>query len=271
MAWARVTSASRPHSAQYSAKRKATASSPAASADGQRARQLPAPLFVRAQQVVDAALDDARAGVAGANRRRAVRGRGVGGIRLGHRGDAAPASDAVPPHLTAGAAGRNTLRARPAAHRPRSAAAADPLQCRRCMAQRAPSASVQAAGQRPPTFSGFVVRLLAYLFAGEPRVLARRVCTCTCIRCRQAMAHGGRLDGQPASAPTSSVSGHHHFNRRTRRSRSTTNAPASSCCSCTRCSCSPTPPPWAQRLLGIAIGFSTLTAINIIRARSCSP
>jgi exosortase/archaeosortase family protein len=32
------------------------------------------------------------------------------------------------------------------------------------MAPRAPSASAKAPGQRPPTFSGFVVRLLGYLF-----------------------------------------------------------------------------------------------------------
>ncbi len=32
------------------------------------------------------------------------------------------------------------------------------------MASRASSASAQAPGQRPPTFSGFVVRLLGYLF-----------------------------------------------------------------------------------------------------------
>ena len=131
------------------------------------------------------------------------------------------------------------------------------------MAQRAPTASVQAAGQRPPTFSGFVVRLLVYLFLaslvfsiGELHLHMRPIQTVMAAwSAWMANLFGAGVDR--VEAPSS--------RRRTPRSRSTTSAPACSCCSCTRCSSSPIRRRWPASPARHCDRLRTLTAINVAR------
>ena len=130
------------------------------------------------------------------------------------------------------------------------------------MTSRAPSASAQAPGQRPPTFSGFVVRLLGYLFLaslafsiGElhlhmrPIQLAMVAIVTAVANAFGAVAHAS---GTIISTPHAALEINHE---------------------CTgvfvllvyAMFVLAYPAGWRERLRGIAIGFVTLTVINLAR------
>jgi archaeosortase B (VPXXXP-CTERM-specific) len=130
------------------------------------------------------------------------------------------------------------------------------------MAHRAPTASVHTAGQRPPTFSGFVVRLLAYLFlaslafsVGELHLHMRPIQTAMAAAVT-VMANvcgaGASVSGTIISTPHNALEINHE---------------------CTgvfvllvyAMFVLAYPATWRQRLRGMAIGFVTLTAINLVR------
>lgn len=130
------------------------------------------------------------------------------------------------------------------------------------MAQRASTASLHAAGQRPPTFSGFVVRLLAYLFIaslafsiGELHLHMRPIQTAMAAIVTW-MANlfnaSATVSGTIISTPHNALDINHE---------------------CTgvfvllvyAMFVLAYPASWAQRLRGIAIGFVTLTVINLLR------
>ena len=130
------------------------------------------------------------------------------------------------------------------------------------MAQRAPTASVQAAGQRPPTFSGFVVRLLAYLFlASLAFSIGELHLHMHPIQTGMATVVGWMANAFGASSMVSDTI------------ISTPHAALEINHECTgvfvllvyAMFVLAYPATWAQRLRGISIGFVTLTAINMIR------
>lgn len=130
------------------------------------------------------------------------------------------------------------------------------------MASRAPSASAQASGQRPPTFSGFVVRLLGYLFLaslafsiGELHLHMRPV-QLAMVTIVTAVANlfgaAAQASGTIITTPHAALEINHE---------------------CTgvfvllvyAMFVLAYPASWAQRLRGMAIGFVTLMLINLAR------
>ena len=130
------------------------------------------------------------------------------------------------------------------------------------MASRASSASAQAPGQRPPTFSGFVVRLLGYLFLaslafsiGELHLHMRPIQTAmVTIVTATANLFGAEATGSGTiiTTPHAALEINHE---------------------CTAVFVLLVyamfvlayPASWAQRLRGMAIGFVALTVINLAR------
>jgi len=130
------------------------------------------------------------------------------------------------------------------------------------MAQRAPTATVHAAGQRPPTFSGFVVRLLVYLFLaslafsiGELHLHMRPIQAVMAVVVTwmaNLVGAAASVSGTIISTPHSALEINHE---------------------CTgvfvllvyAMFVLAYPASWTQRLRGMAIGFVTLTAINLVR------
>ena len=136
------------------------------------------------------------------------------------------------------------------------------------MAQRAPTASVQASGQRPPTFSGFVVRLLAYLFlASLAFSIGELHLHMHPIQTGMATVVGWMANSFGASSMVSDTI------------ISTPHAALEINHECTgvfvllvyAMFVLAYPASWMQRLRGMAIGFVTLTAINVIRLAALKP
>lgn len=130
------------------------------------------------------------------------------------------------------------------------------------MASRAPSASAHVPGQRPPTFSGFVARLLGYLFlaslafsVGELHLHMRPVqlAMVTIVTAvANAFGAGAHASGTIISTPHAALEINHE---------------------CTgvfvllvyAMFVLAYPATWRDRLRGIGIGFVTLTVINLAR------
>jgi archaeosortase B (VPXXXP-CTERM-specific) len=129
------------------------------------------------------------------------------------------------------------------------------------MASRAPSAA-QAPGQRPPSFSGFVVRLLGYLFLaslafsiGELHLHMRPIQTAmatTVTAAANALGAGASVSGTIISTPHAALEINHECTGVFVLLVYTMFVLAY-------------PATWGQRLRGITIGFVTLTAINLAR------
>ena len=130
------------------------------------------------------------------------------------------------------------------------------------MAQRAPTASVHATGQRPPTFSGFVIRLLVYLFLaslafsiGELHLHMQPIQTvmaAVVTGMANLFGAGANVTGTIISTPHNALEINHE---------------------CTgvfvllvyAMFVLAYPATGVQRLRGMTIGFVTLTAINLVR------
>ena len=130
------------------------------------------------------------------------------------------------------------------------------------MAQRASSVSVHAAGQRPPTFAGFVVRLLAYLFLAS---LAFSI--------GELHLHMRPIQTTMASTVTWMAN---LFDARATASGTIISTPHNALDINHECTgvfvllvyamfVLAYPASWLQRLRGIAIGLVTLTVINVLR------